>query len=663
MNYIEYYGDFEATAALCRRVQGDCPPIHFTWNGEDSDALPWQVTLGKTVSYVDFPTDSPSHRVENTRIYTAGTLCVTVVYTSYEGWPVVEYEAVLKNRGEENTPIIADVEAIHHEFTLVNPQVRYNKGSLYTNQDFQPFCQALPAGETLELTEVSGRYTQMWLQFFNLCGEEHGVIAALSWQGNWKMSFTGVESGLRMTGGAHETRFVLCPGEFYRAPRIVLLPYRGEWIYGQNIWRRWIYACNLLRVQGVRMGKNLLTCIGGFFPGMLGNAAADLAEIERLKNLEVLHYIDHFTQDAGWYKAAPYENWYGTGNWYPDPDRYPAGMKPVADAIHEAGMKYCVWFEPERLYSGMDSAKDLKGKLIPPNADQYEHLPDGTLCLVDYADPAAVDYFIEKLDALITDNGIDMYRQDFNINPAIYWENRDRHMEKLLGIPRRGLTEEAYGRGYLRLWDSLIARHPGMIIDSCSGGGTRNDLETVRRSFPHTRSDKWDCPFGAQNQTYGMCMWYILQGGGGMDWFNDYERRSQIITSMGTVFHEVKPGLLARIEEWEMLAEAMLHDFYPLTPYIPEDEGTVGMQFHDEKAHRGIVAVYVRAVADGDPVTVRPRELDADRQYNLTCNALPGENAPVRTVSGRELMDQGLTVETRQTNMAYIYRYDAPSAK
>ena len=39
-------------------------------------------------------------------------------------------------------------------------------------------------------------------------------------------------------------------------------------------------------------------------------------------------------------------------------------------------------------------------------------------------------------------------------------------------------------QGYLRFWDDLLARNPGLWIDSCASGGRRNDLETMRRSVP-----------------------------------------------------------------------------------------------------------------------------------------------------------------------------------
>ena len=31
-------------------------------------------------------------------------------------------------------------------------------------------------------------------------------------------------------------------------------------------------------------------------------------------------------------------------------DRFPNGLRPISDAAHREGMKFLVWFEPERVY-------------------------------------------------------------------------------------------------------------------------------------------------------------------------------------------------------------------------------------------------------------------------------------------------------------------------
>ena len=114
---------------------------------------------------------------------------------------------------------------------------------------------------------------------------------------------------------------------------------------------------------------------------------------------------------------------------------------------------------------------------------------------------------------MLTREGIDLYRQDFNIDPLAYWRAND-------APDRQGLTEMRHVEGYLAYWDELRRRHPGLLIDSCASGGRRNDLETLRRAVPLLRSDyqAFDgnpayAP-GNQGHTYGLSSWIPYYGQG-----------------------------------------------------------------------------------------------------------------------------------------------------
>jgi alpha-galactosidase len=53
--------------------------------------------------------------------------------------------------------------------------------------------------------------------------------------------------------------------------------------------------------------------------------------------------------DAGWCVGG----WpYGLGNWDPDPKKFPHGLKPLGDAAHQKGLKFLLYFEPERVSPG-----------------------------------------------------------------------------------------------------------------------------------------------------------------------------------------------------------------------------------------------------------------------------------------------------------------------
>ena len=114
---------------------------------------------------------------------------------------------------------------------------------------------------------------------------------------------------------------------------------------------------------------------------------------------------------------------------------------------------------------------------------------------------------MDHIDKLLTEQGIDLYRQDFNMDPLDYWRTHD-------APDRQGITEIRHVTGYLAFWDELRRRHPGLLIDTCASGGRRNDLETLRRAVPLWRTDYILEPIGTQCCTYGISSWIPFHGTG-----------------------------------------------------------------------------------------------------------------------------------------------------
>jgi len=50
-------------------------------------------------------------------------------------------------------------------------------------------------------------------------------------------------------------------------------------------------------------------------------------------------------------------------------DRFPHGLRPISDAAAKAGMKFLLWFEPERVSAGTYLAKEHPEWVISPGGD------------------------------------------------------------------------------------------------------------------------------------------------------------------------------------------------------------------------------------------------------------------------------------------------------
>ena len=140
----------------------------------------------------------------------------------------------------------------------------------------------------------------------------------------------------------------------------------------------------------------------------------------------------------------------------------------------------------------------------PPQGGGFGSGPGG---LLNLGDPEARAWLINHVDRTLTEQGIDFYRQDFNMDPLTFWRGAD-------SPDRQGITENLYVQGYLAYWDALRQRHPQLRIDSCASGGRRDDLETVRRAVPLIRSDYLFEPTSQQNHHFMFTQWIPYHGAG-----------------------------------------------------------------------------------------------------------------------------------------------------
>jgi len=192
--------------------------------------------------------------------------------------------------------------------------------------------------------------------------------------------------------------------------------------------------------------------------------------------------LDLWWFDAGFYPCNG--NWFGgVGNWREDPVRWPNnGLRPLGDACEEKGVDLMVWFEPERAMADSELALE--------HPDYFLRLknPDGTdkedvgFHLYNLGNPEALNWMVNRIDTLIKKWNIKVYRQDLNFFPFDWWRQNESE-------DRLGALENLSIQGYYKYWDELIFRNPGLFIDSCAGGGRRNDIETLRRAVPFQYTD------------------------------------------------------------------------------------------------------------------------------------------------------------------------------
>ncbi len=559
----------------------------------------------------------------------------------YRDFPTVEWTLHFRNAGPADTPILRDIQSmdvgLHRaqgdEFVL-----HHHVGSPCRADDYMPLETELKAGQSKRIAAAGGRPTNSDLPYFNIQWGGGGAIVVVGWPGQWAATFERDSAlGLRVRAGQELTHFLLHPGEEARTPLSVVQFYRGDRVRAQNVWRRWMLAHNLPRPGGKLPPVQMAACSSHQYGEMIhANPANQMMFIDRYLAEQLK--LDYWWMDAGWYVNR--SGWPDVGTWEVDLKRFPKGLREISDHAHAKGVRTIVWFEPERVVGGTWLAQThpewvLGGK-------------KGGLLNLGNAEARA--WLTEHVDRLLVSQGVDLYRQDFNMDPLGHWRAADAK-------DRQGIAEIRHCEGYLAYWDELRRRHPDMLIDSCASGGRRNDLETLRRAVPLLRSDFIIHPEGNQGHTYGIASWmpYYGTGSGRTD---AYGLRSVLCPHFTACFDMRRKDLdLSEprrvLGQWRQWGESFFGDYYPLTPYSLAETDWIAWQFDRPEVGTGVVQAFRRPRSVYESARLKLRGLEEAANYTVT----DLDSGAVRTASGRELMHDGLLVTMKDQPGSAVVTY------
>ena len=640
-------------------------PFSFTYDGVSSKLFLDKWSLDRKIS------EQTNGKITRTLTFTEpnGRLQAICTAVDYIDYPFVEWTLRFKNLSDTETPVIEDVKVIdaffgrdyfeqrsfngwdaecgeaarwnrQHEFKL-----HYSIGSPCRADDYMPHELTMTANQKRTFVSDDGRPTGAYLPYFNLESFKRGWIVVLGWSGQWSATFDrSSELETHVCAGQELTHFKLLPKEEVRSPIAVVGPwFRDTWYDAQNVWRRWMIEFNVPRIptvdgqissDGKIIASHLAACSSHYFSEMTRATSDDQIEFIR-DYLKRGIQLDYWWMDAGWYPCGG--NWAQTGTWEVDQGRFPGGLRKITDFGRSNGVETIVWFEPERVESGSWLA---------------EHHPEWLLGrLLNLGKPEAREWLINRIDGILKEEGIDFYRQDYNIGPVAFWRAAD-------APDRQGITEIRYVEGYLAYWDALLARNPRLRIDTCASGGRRNDLETLRRSVPLLRSDYLLEPTSQQVHSYGVALWIPFFGTGSKS-FDDYKCRSMFVPYLNLCYdiredREDWNVVVKNLNIWRKnVAPYYMGDYYPLTSVSLESDAWIGWQYNDEEKGEGVVQMFVRHDSKFVSGRFPLHGLDSSATYEIR-NADADE---VQLVGGGDLMEKGLLININSAPYAAVINY------
>lgn len=473
-------------------------------------------------------------------------------------------------------------------------------------------------------------------------GDEMGLWFALEWSGQWKMEILTEVDGTFVVKACPLTKGItLAPGESLVLPAIHVGVFGGKGQTredGTNSIRRYIRDTITPNVEGKRPQALLAY---DHWMGIHGDISERL--LRRQAVVAAKLGLEYFVVDAGWFAGT--RAWFNSvGNWERvDRKKFPHGLEPLAQFVKEKGLKFGLWFEPERAAAGSDWAVQHPRWFLSGERPGMLNL--------DISRRDAQDGLLEMLSGYIQRLDIRWLRWDYNQGPAPYWHKADP----------TGKIQFAYVAGLYRVWDELLARHPNLMVDL----GWRMDFGSMRRSATTIMADYAEDPHivrimqtGGARVIPANCLNGFTYQGKDDDLLLSklamVSRMAGSLTLGGRIHRYVGRDLrtLKRyLDGYRRFRHLLTEDFYALTP-MPLRAGELDIvEFCDPHSGEAVVLVYAAQTVQRN-VMVRPRGLKSGHRYRVID---PFTGRAHQVANGSVLMRNGfgITVDS-DTAQAFI---------
>lgn len=544
------------------------------------------------------------------------------------------------NNSNSNSPRIAEVNSFDYSFeSEENPVLSSLTGDCCTDYSETQKSINLPNGYIYNAQPTGGRSSNTTaFPYFNITDEKRSRVFAIGWSGQWKNTIFANKDSYRVMVGINNCDFYLKPYESVVFPSMLVL--EGENLIDSRNEFRQLIINHFSPKKSPEVLRPVSLYVGDCFKDEKNTEEFILNQIKSAEK----YNFDVVWADAIWFKGK----WdKGVGN-YEYKDILPNGMKNISAEAHRLNKRFLQWFEIERAFCGTEMHTNHNDMTLS-NMTRFE------FNLVDFGNPNTWNYLFEKISTMIKEQGIDIFRQDANIDPLLYWESND---EK----GRTGIKQLLYINGLYRFWDALLEEFPDLVIDMCASGGRRLDFETMRRGVSYCSSDypneglkdyqiKFNTMHMANLNIYvpnissislGIANTYFFRAGyNGAICIANPEFFTNDYTSEKAKF---------LVEEAKRLRPYYYGDFYQLA-----DEEADFFAYEFCLKDKGFAMFLRHEKSTDDSLTVSLNGVDIDKNYEV-CLTNEELESTKEIISGKELKE-GYTVKLNDVKTSMVLEY------
>jgi alpha-galactosidase len=434
---------------------------HFIYSSHE--ILPGKPVFEGPCSYVEDPSEA-----ETLKIVLRDDLKhldLILYYTLYSQWGILVKRTVLQNNGSEaihalklmstgidlpggDYQLVSFAGAWAHERrlqkqALLQGMVRLESRRGISSHEMNPFVMVTRGKADEEKGEVYG--------------------LALAYSGNWVMEAEIRRNGwLRLGMGLNDFDFKwrLEPGKSFFTPECVMAySNKGFGALSQNYHP--FVRKRLTRGEWRDKPRPILI---NNWEATYFNFKHD--DILRIAKTAGKMGVEMMVLDDGWFGERDKDD-SSLGDWFEDKKKLPQGMKGLAEDIHDLGIKFGLWIEPEMV--------SPKSQLYEQHPDWCLHVPGRdrltfrTQLVLDMSRKEVRDYLFETIGKVLEEAKVDYVKWD--MNRALTEVGNE-----ILPPDRQTELYHRYMFGVYELMDRFNKRFPHILFEGCAGGGARFDL-------------------------------------------------------------------------------------------------------------------------------------------------------------------------------------------
>ena len=504
-----------------------------------------------------------------------------------------------------------------------------------------------------------------WMLIENRDAKETAWYIGIEFSGRTRLTLERTAESLKAVAGLNPEpgpfRTRLEPGESFITPMVFVGASQGGIDNATNILRRWIR--NVLGNPEAWKDPTYPLLVNNSWGGGM-KVTQDIAR-SMIRDAADLG-LEMFHLDAGWFR--------GVGDWYPDPEKFPQGLVPIADEAHRRGLRFGLWVDWTQ--AGLDSQPGALNANDPKVRDwMVTDLPAGWKPeefkgqTIDLGVPAARDWAEHEVERIVSAFHLDMLEHDGYLvaqgcdrsdHPHAPPDNWNKCVYKASGfywVDSSNSTDVSYRavRAYYDIHSDLRRLHPSLLLEACNDGGRMIDFGSAAHADYFSITDAYD-PLSNRRAFYDASYvlpsamlesyverWpaprlenfrYMLRSGM-MGWLT-------VMIDTNSWSAEERAAAKEEIQMYKRELRPLIRDasLYHISDR-PDGVHWDGMEYFDPLSQRGVVYAFRGSTNAESTHRFFLKGLEAEAMYRLHFH---DHSSPDRTVTGHELLTSGLEI-------------------